>query len=65
MLIAKHYYSLSDFENGDLYYYSVIESKYQNDVTKSLIEELEEKENLRSSIITSKLVDKLSRKKNS
>ena len=65
LLIAKHYYSLSDFENGDLYYYSVIESKYQNDVTKSLIEELEEKENLRSSIITSKLVDKLSRKKNS
>ena len=63
LLIAKNYYLLNDFENGDLYYYSVLSSDYQNDITKSLIGELDEKENLGNSIITSRQINKLSRKK--
>ncbi|MBQ9834265.1 MAG: hypothetical protein IJO33_03645 [Bacilli bacterium] len=65
LLIAKYCYSINDFEKGDLYFYSVLESDYQNDKTKSLIEEIEEKENLSNLLINNKLVDKLFRKKNS
>ncbi|MBQ4583372.1 MAG: hypothetical protein IJA94_00545 [Bacilli bacterium] len=67
LLIARQYYIVKDYQNGDLYYNSVISSEYQNASTKFLLEEFEEKktfknDNLHQAI---EITNKLLRKKNS
>ena len=42
LLIAKYYYSIGDKETGDLYYNVAYNSKYQNNIVKFLIKEIDD-----------------------